>query len=194
VLRARSVWTADCANSAGTADLSRPVIFGYDSCRAVVVVEGAIPEPIVTGTATMLVVGILLNIIGLGFFCWVLFTLAIYALPFFIGMTTGMYAHQAGTGPLGTIAIGLVAGTFALVLGQLFFSTVRVPIVRIAIALVFAAPAAVAGYHATYGLSGLTTSSDLFREVFAVIGAIIIGATAWTRLAASPTVVSVGPG
>jgi hypothetical protein len=106
-----------------------------------------------------------------------------------------MYAHQAGTGPLGTIAIGLVARTFALVLGQLFFSTVRVPIVRIAIALVFAAPAAVAGYHATYGLlSGLTTSSDLFREVFAVIGAIIIGATAWTRLAASPTVVSVGPG
>jgi hypothetical protein len=67
----------------GTANLSLPVgvIFGYHSCRAVVVVEGAIPEPIVTGTATMLVVGILLNIVGLGFFCWVLFTLAIYALP-----------------------------------------------------------------------------------------------------------------
>ena len=43
----------------------------------------------------MLVVGILLNIVGLGFFCWVLFTLAIYALPFFIGLTAGMYAHQA---------------------------------------------------------------------------------------------------
>jgi hypothetical protein len=44
----------------GTANLSLPVgiIFGYHSCRAVVVVEGAIPEPIVTGTATMLVVGI----------------------------------------------------------------------------------------------------------------------------------------
>ena len=32
----------------------------------------------------MLVIGILLNIIGLGFFCWALFTLAIYALPFFV--------------------------------------------------------------------------------------------------------------
>jgi hypothetical protein len=60
--------------------------------------------------------------------------------------------------------------------------------------LIFAAPAALAGYHATYGLSGLTTSSDLVREVFAVIGAIVTGATAWTRLAASPTAVSAGPG
>jgi len=128
----------------------------------------------------MLVVGILLNIVGLGFFCWVLFTLAIYALPFFIGLTAGMYAHQAGTGPLRTIALGLVAGAFAVVLGQLVFSTVRAPILRITIALIFAAPAALAGYHATYGLSGLTTSSDLVREVFAVIGAIVTGATAWT--------------
>ena len=31
----------------------------------------------------MLALGIVLNIVGLGFFCWVLFTLAIYALPFF---------------------------------------------------------------------------------------------------------------
>ena len=72
----------------------------------------------------------------------VLFTLAIYALPFFIGLTAGMYAHQAGTGPLGTIALGLVAGAFAVVLGQLVFSTVRAPILRITIALIFATPAA----------------------------------------------------
>ena len=103
----------------------------------------------------MLVVGIVLNIVGLGFFCWVLFTLAIDALPFFIGLTASMYAHQAGTGPLRTIALGLVAGAFAVVLGQLVFSTVRAPILRITIALIFAAPAALAGYHATYGLSGL---------------------------------------
>jgi hypothetical protein len=38
------------------------------------------------------------------------------------------------------------------------------------------------------------TPSDLSREIFAVIGAIIIAATAWTRLAASPPAVSAGPG
>ncbi len=140
----------------------------------------------------MLVIGILLNIVGLGFFCWVLFTLAVYALPFVIGMTMGMYAYQAGIGPLGTIVFGLVAGAFVLVIGQTVFSFVRTPVLRIAIALMFAVPAALAGYHAAYGLSGLTMTSGLWRQVFAVIGSIAVGATAWTRLAASPPAVS-GP-
>jgi hypothetical protein len=32
--------------------------------------------------ATMLVIGIILSIFGVGLFCWVIFTLAVYALPF----------------------------------------------------------------------------------------------------------------
>ncbi len=142
----------------------------------------------------MLVIGILLNIVGLGFFCWVLFTLAVYALPFFIGMTTGMYAYQAGMGPLGTIILGLVAAAFVLIIGQIVFSFVRTPVIRVAIALMFAVPAAFAGYHAIYGLSGITMTSDLWRQVFAVIGSIAIGVTAWTRLAVSPPSVSGGSG
>ena len=31
----------------------------------------------------MLVIGIILSIFGVGLFCWVIFTLAVYALPFF---------------------------------------------------------------------------------------------------------------
>lgn len=134
----------------------------------------------------MLALGIVLNIIGLGIFCWVLFTLAIYALPFFVGMTIGLYAHESGTRPLGAIGFGIVAAAFVLVIGQTIFSLVRMPILRIAVALMFAVPAALAGYCATFGLSGLTMTSDPWRQVFAVIGAVVIGATAWTRLAASP--------
>ena len=156
-------------------------------CRsAVEVVEGATHAIVVTGVSSMLALGIVLNIIGLGFFCWVLFTLAIYALPFFVGMTAGLYAHQTGTEPLGAIGIGIIAAAFVLVIGQTIFSFVRTPILRIGIALLFAAPAALAGYYATFGLSGLTISSDLWRQFFAVIGAVVIGATAWARLAASP--------
>jgi heme/copper-type cytochrome/quinol oxidase subunit 2 len=43
--------------------------------RAVVVeVEGATPASLVTGTITitMIIIGVLLNIIGLGVFCWAL--------------------------------------------------------------------------------------------------------------------------
>ncbi len=134
----------------------------------------------------MLALGIVLNIVGLGFFCWVLFTLAIYALPFFVGMTAGLFAHQSGTGPLGAIGLGIVTAAFVLVIGQMVFSLVRAPILRITIALIFAVPAALAGYYAIFGLSGLTLTSDSWRQVFAVIGAIVVGITAWARLAASP--------
>lgn len=142
----------------------------------------------------MLVVGILLNIIGLGFFCWALFTLAIYTLPFSIGMSAGLYAYHAGTGPLGAIGVGLVAAAFVLVIGQAVFLFVRRPVLRVAVALIFAVPAALAGYYATFGLSGLTMTSDLWRQVFAVVGAIAIGVTAWTRLAAAPPGVPAGAG
>jgi len=38
----------------------------------------------VAGPATMIIIGILLNIIGLGVICWALFTLAVYAFPLFV--------------------------------------------------------------------------------------------------------------
>lgn len=142
----------------------------------------------------MLALGIVLNIIGLGFFCWALFTLAIYALPFFVGMTVGVYVHESGTGPLGAIGSGIVAAAFVLVIGKTVFSLVRTPVLRIAIALIFAVPATLAGYYATFGLSGLSMTSELWRQVFAVIGAAAIGATAWTRLAASRPDMPGGPG
>jgi len=50
----------------------------------VVVVEGATLATFVTGTITMLIIGVLLNIVGLGIFCWALFALATHALPFFV--------------------------------------------------------------------------------------------------------------
>jgi hypothetical protein len=55
----------------------------------VVVVEGATHATFVTGPITMIIIGILLNIVGLGIFCWLLFTLAIYAVPFFVGAMRG---------------------------------------------------------------------------------------------------------
>ena len=83
-----------------------------------VVVEGATRATLVTGPITMIIIGILLNIVGLGVLCWALFTLAVHALPFFVGLTAGIYAYQAGAGPFGAIAVGFVAGGFTLVVGQ----------------------------------------------------------------------------
>jgi hypothetical protein len=56
-------------------------------------------------------------------------------------------------------------------------------VIRTAIALVFAVPAAMAGYHAALGLAQLGVPAELWQRAFALIGAVAVGATAWARLA-----------
>ena len=131
----------------------------------------------------MIIIGILLNIAGLGAVCWALFTLAVYALPFFVGMTAGMYTYRIGIGPIGAIVVGFVAGAFGLLAGQHIFSAARSPIIRLVVALLFAAPAAWAGYEMTLSLAHIGISSERWREAFALVGAVVVGCTAWARVA-----------
>jgi hypothetical protein len=131
----------------------------------------------------MIAIGVALNLVGLGVFCWLLFTLAVYALPFFVSVTAGVFAYHSGAGPLGAIALGLLAGGATLAAAQIVFALVRAPFLRVAVALLFAAPAALAGFFSTHGLTALTTSSQMWQNIFAVIGATVIGVTAWLRLA-----------
>jgi hypothetical protein len=130
----------------------------------------------------MIIVGIILNIVGLGVFCWALFALAIHALPFFVGMTAAIYAYHTVAGPFGAIVIGFVAGSFTFVFGQYVFSVARSHIVRLVIGLLFAVPAARAGYDVTLALSHIGIPSHSWREAFALVGAIFVGGTAWVRL------------
>jgi len=130
----------------------------------------------------MLVIGIILSIFGVGLFCWVIFTLAIYALPFFVGLTAGMAAFHSGAGVLGALLVGIVVGALTLGLGQIAFALVKPIPLRAAIAAAFAVPAAIAGYHAVLGLSQIGVPSLFWREAFAWIGATVIGCTAWARM------------
>jgi hypothetical protein len=148
----------------------------------VVVVEGATLATFVTGTITMLIVGVLLNVVGLGVFCWALFALAIHALPFFAGMTAGIHTYKTGAGPLGAIVVGFVTGGFAFVLGQYAFSVARSPPVRLVIGLLFAVPAARAGYDVTLILAQVGVPSEWWREAFAALGAIAAGGAAWAHV------------
>jgi hypothetical protein len=147
--------------------------------RAVVVVEGATVRPI-SRRSTMAIV---LSVFGLGFFCWLLFTLAIYALPFLAGLTAGLAAVNSGSGFIGALAIGLLVGVAILVLGQMVFATVRTPLVRLLIGLVYAVPAAVAGYHLCFALAGIGVPTGGWQQVFAAAGAVVVGVTAFARMA-----------
>ncbi|TMK09763.1 MAG: hypothetical protein E6G75_20880, partial [Alphaproteobacteria bacterium] len=95
----------------------------------------------------MIIIGIVLALVGLAYLCWLLFALAVYALPLFAGVTAGLATYHSGSGPIGAIIVGLIASSVTLVLGQIAFTTLRSPLIRAVIALLFVVPAAIAGYH-----------------------------------------------
>src|SRR5208282_4334276 len=162
-------------------------MFRYNPRRAMVVVEGATVRPFVAENTTMIVIGLILSMFGVGFLCWLLFTLAVYALPFFVGMTAGLAAYHSGSGVLGTLVVAFAAGAVTLVAGQTAFAAVKSPVLRVAIALLFATPAAIAGYHATLALAHIAVPSASWREAFAIVGAIFVGGTAFIRMTAMVT-------
>lgn len=118
----------------------------------------------------------------IGFLCWVLFNLAVYALPFFIAVSAGMFAYQTGAGAVGAIAVAILAGVVSLVLGQALFAAARSPLLRTAIAAAYAAPAAFAGYHAVHGLAAIGAPSPGWHELLSITGALVIGFVAWSRM------------
>jgi hypothetical protein len=131
----------------------------------------------------MLAVGIVLSIVGLGFFCGLLFTLAIYALPTFAGLTAGLATFHSGAGVIGALIFGLLVGGAILALGQFAFAVTRTPLIRAIIGLVYGVPAAIVGYQVSFALAGIGMPSSVWQTAFAVVGAVVSGYTAFSRLA-----------
>jgi hypothetical protein len=130
----------------------------------------------------MLALGLLLNVAGIGLFCWLIFTLAVYALPFFVGLNVFMLALHGGAGILGAPLVGIAAGAMTLVIGQTAFAMTRSVITRAIVAALFAVPATLAGYQVVFAMSQIGMPSLAWHEIFACLCAIFIGGTAWTRL------------
>ena len=130
----------------------------------------------------MLALGLVLNTVGLGLFCWLIFALAVYAVPFFVAVSIGMLTLNSGAGVIGALFLGIVAGGSTLVIGQTAFAMTRSTFLRAGIGAIFAVPAAIAGYHVILAMSQLGVPSLAWREVFACLGAVSVGATAWMRL------------
>ncbi len=132
--------------------------------------------------------GLILSVFGLGGLCVLLFRATTYTLPAFVGFSAGWFALNSGAGPVGAIVVGMVAGSTTLVTCQLLFDRSRSLFVRVVIALIFAAPAAFAGYHGVLAVTQYGIPSDTWRHVFAIAGAGTIGFTAMVRLASfAPT-------
>ena len=130
-----------------------------------------------------MVLGIIFSLLGIGMLISLMFNLAMLALPLFAAVAAGRFAFDTGTGALGAIAVGIVAGAATLGVGQAVLLITRSTLVRLAVAIVFTAPAAFAGYHLVFGLSHIGGAHGVWQQIFAGIGSIAVGATALDRLA-----------
>lgn len=131
----------------------------------------------------MIILAILASLAAIGVLCWLLFTLAVFALPAFIGVTTGAWAHGTGAGLPGAILVGAVAAAVTFATGHLLITFVRPRWLKLIVAAAFVAPAAIAGFHATHGIVKHLMPSDAWQIAFSVIGAIAVGITAFVRVA-----------
>lgn len=95
-----------------------------------------------------MILAVLFAVIAIVLLCSLLITLTIYALPFYVGLTVGIWMHSNGTGAIGTSAAAIIAGIATLVIVHILIATVHSPVLRAGLGLIFAAPAAFAAYHA----------------------------------------------
>ncbi|MGN6098180.1 MAG: hypothetical protein ACTHP8_18350 [Bosea sp. (in: a-proteobacteria)] len=138
----------------------------------------------------MIILAIVASLAAIGLLCWLLFTLAVFALPAFVGVTAGAWAHGTGAGILGAVLLCAAAAAVTLAVGQLLITFVRPMWLKLVIATAFVAPAAIAGFHATHGIVKHLMPSDAWQITFSVIGAVAVGITAFVRvagMAAAPT-------
>lgn len=132
----------------------------------------------------MIVLGILGSFAVIGLLCWLLFTLAVFALPFFVGLNVGIWTHQAGAGLFAAFLAGAFAAGATFGIGQVLLAALRSSWLRLLVALAFAAPAALAGFYATRGIVEHTMPSETWQLVFSIIGAAAVGITASVRMTA----------
>lgn len=130
----------------------------------------------------MIIIAILISLAGIAALCWLLFNLAVFALPFFAGIAAGTWAHDTGAGIPGAIIVGAIAAALTFGLFQLLLLVARPAWIKLLVILAFVAPAAVAGYYATFGIVKLTMPSETWQLAFAIVGAVAVGATAFMRL------------
>lgn len=92
-----------------------------------------------------------LALIGVGFMIYLLFAAATYVLPIYAGLSAGFVALHAGASYMSALLLGILASLLVVMLGQM---AAQLPSrhAQMAVALLFAVPAAVAGFQVASAL------------------------------------------
>ena len=128
-----------------------------------------------------MLIGLALIIVAVFLICALLFRLSIHALPLFVAFLAGSATYRVGSGILAALAVAAVAAFILLVVAQLALASAKSDLARVAIGVAFAAPAAVAGYHAVHGIAAATMPQSAWQLVVSLIGAAVIATASWTQ-------------
>ncbi len=129
-----------------------------------------------------MIIAIIACVVLIGVLCVLAFNLATYAVPFMAGLAAARFAYHTGSGLVGAGLVGFVAGLAVFGALVTLFMTLRSPILKIVIALAFAAPAAVAGYELVWGIAREYVPSEIWRQLFCITGGVVVGVSALLRL------------
>ena len=133
----------------------------------------------------MVIVLLLIALAAIVFLCWLLFTLASYVLPFYVGLSAAAWAFHDGAGIIGSSLVGIVAAGVTLGVGQVLLVLLPWTFARLSIAALFVAPAIVAGYHATHGIAKHLVPGECWQIILSLIGAGAVGIVTWVRIIAN---------
>lgn len=116
---------------------------------------------------------------------WLLFRLASLALPVYAGMVIALLLLDAGFRYPSAILAGFGAAIATLIAGRLVAAFVRSPFLRLLVGLLFAAPAAFAGYQASRAIIGLATANDILLIAAGSIAGLVTATSAWRGIVPS---------
>lgn len=128
-----------------------------------------------------MLIGLALIIVAVFLCCALLFRLSIHALPLFVAFLAGSAVYHSGNGIVAALAAATLAAIMLLAAAQLALTLARSDMTRAAIGLVFAAPAAVAGYHAVHGVAAATMPQGAWQLAISLLGAVVIATASWAQ-------------
>lgn len=129
-----------------------------------------------------MILAALFAVFAIAMLCSLLITLTIYALPFYVGLTVGIWAHSSGAGVISTAVAAVAAGIATLVILQILIAIVQSPLLRAGLGLIFAAPAAFAAYNAVHGITAIAMPASTWSLALSILGAAIVGFVAWLQI------------
>lgn len=128
-----------------------------------------------------MLIGFALIIVAVFLCCALLFRLSTYALPLFVAFLAGSATYRGDSGIVAALAAAAIAAVALLAAAQFALAFAKSDLTRAAIGIAFAAPAAIAGYHAVHGIATATMPNSVWRLVVSLIGAAVIAIASWTQ-------------